>query len=59
MQEILLKLIDIIKDTNKTISMRIDNPNSKSVEEACFHVCMAVSKDLELLERAVKEMEVI
>lgn len=50
-----LKLIDIVRDVNKGISMLADNPESKPVAEAASRACIKISDDLELLEHRARE----
>lgn len=46
MEDIILQLIDIMKDLNKSIAMHIDNHGDSSMDATILDVAEAVSKDL-------------
>ena len=52
-KQILTKLIDIIRDLNKTLSMHIDNPGDDSVEKSCDNVMEAISYNLAELDKQI------
>lgn len=57
--EILLELIDIARDINKTIATHISNHSSSSTvylwqDESCMVVCTSISSALESLEKKVE-----
>lgn len=57
--EILLELIDIARDINKTIATHISNHSCLSTvylwqDESCMVVCKSISSALESLEKKVE-----
>ena len=53
MDKVIVELIDILRDLNKSLSMHIDNHNSPHVDDAIMQVGHAISDSLESLEKQV------
>lgn len=51
----LVKLIDIIRDLNKSISMHVDNHGTKHVEDSIMDVAVRISKKLDCLQETVEQ----